>query len=158
MSLRKGTVSEPALEVVRSPGRAIARLAKQVEHGLTPLELSLPQYRILGMLAEGAAAASSLADRLAVSPPSVTSVVDGLVARGFVVREPDLSDRRRLNLALTDTGRQVLVDADASVSARLDLIASHLPPPEADATVAALEHWHDALDAYREEKRRESAR
>jgi DNA-binding MarR family transcriptional regulator len=83
-------------------------------------------------------------------------VVDGLVARGFVVREPDPGDRRRLNLALTEAGRQVLVDADASVGARLDLIASHLPPEAADA-VAALEPWHDALDAYREEKRRETA-
>jgi DNA-binding MarR family transcriptional regulator len=157
MSRPKGSVSDPTLEVVRSPGRAVARLAKQVEHGLTPLELSLPQYRILGMLAEGAAASSALAGRLAVSPPSVTSVVDGLVARGFVVREPDPADRRRLNLALTEAGRQVLVDADASVGARLDLIASHLSPDAAADAVAALEPWHDALDAYREEKRRETA-
>ena len=30
-----------------------------------------------------------LADKLAVSRPSVTGVVDGLVARGLVQRDPD---------------------------------------------------------------------
>ena len=60
--------------------RAVARLAKQVEVALAPLDLSLPQYRVLALLGDGSTASSVLARKLAVSPPSVTAVVDGLVA------------------------------------------------------------------------------
>ena len=69
------------------PGRVAARLARQVELGLASVDLTLSQYRILILLVEGKEAASSLADKLAVSRPSVTAVVDGLVQRGAVERE-----------------------------------------------------------------------
>ena len=113
----------------------------------------MPQYRVLALLAGGPAASSWLADRLTVSPPSVTAVVDGLVARDLVVRIPDPSDRRRLNLELTDEGRRILVAADDSVNERLTEIAAHLVGREPSAAIDDLEEWHDALDAYREERR-----
>src|SRR4051794_16895706 len=86
----------------RGAGRAIARLAKHLEHGLAPVDLSVPQYRVLALPGGGPAASSWPADRPTVTPPSVPAVVDGLVAREFVVRSPDPSDRRRLNLELTE--------------------------------------------------------
>ena len=49
-----------------------------------------------------------LADKLAVSRPSVTGVVDGLVARGLVPRNPDAADRRRIGVDLTGDGRRLL--------------------------------------------------
>src|SRR5690349_21731217 len=91
-----GAAAAVAPTPVRSPGRAIARLAKHLENGLAPLDVSVPQYRVLALLAEGSAASSALAGRLAVSPPSITAVVDGLVARDLVTRTPDPDDRRRL--------------------------------------------------------------
>jgi DNA-binding MarR family transcriptional regulator len=153
-SASQGSASPTTLAAARSPGRAVARLAKQVEHGLGELEVSLPQYRVMTLLAEGSTASSSLADRLAVSPPSVTSVVDGLVARGLVERHPDPGDRRRLNLELTPAGQALLVQADASVGARLDLIVARLDRARAEQALEALTYWHEALDAYREERRR----
>src|SRR5262249_39067877 len=90
-------------------GRTIARLARQVERAITPLDLSMPQYRVLALLADGSTAASVLAQQLAVRPPSVTAVVDGLVARALVERSPDPLDRRRLTLTLTDEGARLLV-------------------------------------------------
>lgn len=146
----------PEQETVRAErgaGRAIARLARQVERGLDPVDLSLPQYRILALLDEGSSASSSLADRLTVSPPSVTSVVDGLVVRGLVLRLPDPSDRRRLNLELTDAGRRMLVDADASVEARLLEIAAHSDDIDPDAAISGVRDWHARLDRYRDARR-----
>jgi long-chain acyl-CoA synthetase len=133
-------------------------LAKHLEHGLAPVDLSVPQYRVLALLASGPAASSWLAERLTVSPPSVTAVVDGLVARDLVVRIPDPSDRRRLNLELTEAGRRILVAADDSVNERLTQIALLLVDGDPSEAIDDLEHWHDALDAYREERRREKAR
>jgi long-chain acyl-CoA synthetase len=93
-----------------------------VERAVATVELTLSQYRVLGILGEGREAASDLADKLAVSRPSVTGVVDGLVARGLVRRDQTDGDRRRVDIDLTETGRGVLVAADAAVDQRLDRI------------------------------------
>ena len=139
MSPPKST-DDSAARAARGAGRAIARLAKHLEHGLAPVDLSVPQYRVLALLAGGPAASSWLADRLTVSPPSVTAVVDGLVARDLVVRNPDPSDRRRLNLELTESGRRLLVAADDSVNERLGQIAAYFgPDPSGDARMIAAE-------------------
>jgi len=77
--------SEPqGLDRDLHPGRTAAWMAKQVEIGLGSVDLSLPQYRVLGLLGESSAVQSYLAERLAVRPPSVTAIIDGLVARGLV--------------------------------------------------------------------------
>ncbi|HVA44270.1 MAG TPA: MarR family transcriptional regulator [Acidimicrobiales bacterium] len=139
------------------PGRVAARLARQVDVGLAQVDLSLPQYRILMFLAEGAVAASALADNLAVSRPSVTAVVDGLVARGLVERRHDEGDRRRVGHTLTAEGRRVLDQADAAVDARLAEIARFLTN-EQDAATAfeGLARWCSALDAFRAARQRET--
>jgi long-chain acyl-CoA synthetase len=156
MSPRKGSRAAPTLSVRVPPGaaRALARLARHVEQALDPLELSLPQYRVLSLLADGSSASSALAGRLAVSPPSVTAVVDGLVSRGLVERQADPADRRRLTLLLTPDGVALLRRAETAVDERLGMVAEYLEDPgSAAAAIEALQQWNHALDAYREEKR-----
>jgi len=139
------------------PGRVAARLARQVDVGLAQVDLSLPQYRILMFLAEGAVAASALADNLAVSRPSVTAVVDGLVSRGLVERRHDEGDRRRVGHTLTDEGRKILEQADTAVDARLGEIARFLND-EQEAAVAyeGLSRWRAALDGFRASRKSEA--
>ena len=86
---RAGSKSTAAPPVLGTYGRVAAWLSKRVEVALAQVELTLPQYRVLGILAEGSAAASGLADRLAVRRPSITALIDGLVARGFVDRRQE---------------------------------------------------------------------
>jgi long-chain acyl-CoA synthetase len=130
-----------------------------VELALVEVDLSLPQYRILILLDEGKVAASALADRLAVSRPSVTAVVDGLVTRGLVERHHDPGDRRRVGHDLTAEGRRLLKMGDGSVDRRLSEIASILAEAETQASAElafkGLECWRSALDTYRTEKHRE---
>lgn len=136
--------------VAHQAGRVIVRLAKQLEICLACQDLSLPQYRMLFLLGEGSAAASALADRLAVSRPSVTAVVDGLVSRGLVERRPEPGDRRRVTHALTEEGRRVLASADEAAEGRLCEIAGHLDAEEdSTAAFAGIEAWRGALDALR---------
>lgn len=137
-----------AAELPEHPGRVVARLARQVELAAATVELTLSQYRVLGILGDGREAASVLADKLAVSRPSVTGVIDGLVARGLVRRDPDATDRRRIDLGLTDDGRRVLAQADGEVERRLTEIADHAETA-ADDPFAGLGPWRAALDAYR---------
>lgn len=131
-------------------GRVFARLARQVDLGLATLDLSLPQYRVLAFLADGEAASSRLAEKLAVSPPSITAVVDGLVAKGLVERGADPADRRRLPLSLTGKGVAALAAADGAVHERLDQVIDHLDDTAAHVVRTSVPHWELALDRKRD--------
>jgi DNA-binding MarR family transcriptional regulator len=134
----------------RTLGRTAAWLAKQVELGLATADLSLSQYRVLGFLDESSAVSSDLAERLAVRPPSVTAVVDGLVTRGLVERRDVVADRRQVDHVLTESGRCALDAADAAVTARLRDIASCLDDElETERAFDGLAAWRRAFGAYR---------
>src|ERR1700744_4587493 len=113
MPMKSSTAGQPELRIVT--GRAVARLGRQVEVALARVDLTIAQYRALVQLGEGGEAASPFAAKLAVSRPSATAVVEGLVQRGLVDRHHPVGDRRRVSLALTDEGQRVLAAAGESV-------------------------------------------
>lgn len=133
----------------QSCGRVAARLAKVVERALTDLDLSLAQYRLLGNLADGPSQASTLAERLIVSRPSITALADGLVERGLVTRRGTDDDRRRVMHVLTGAGQQMLARADEAIETRLRTIAGELSEPDGKRAFRGLDVWGAALDAYR---------
>ena len=141
--------NEPNAHPAPSPGRVAARLAKVVERALSDLDLSLAQYRLLGNLSDGPSQASTLAERLIVSRPSITALADGLVERGLVTRQGSDGDRRRVMHVLTAAGRTMLDDADAAIEARLETIASEVSEPESRRAFKGLDAWGRALDAFR---------
>ncbi|MEU4400157.1 MarR family winged helix-turn-helix transcriptional regulator [Micromonospora orduensis] len=77
------------------------------ERVLADLDLPAHEYDTLHALAGrgGRAAPSELAADLAVAPASITARVDTLLRREFVRRTPSTTDRRRVDVALTDAGR-----------------------------------------------------
>lgn len=133
----------------QGPGRVAARLAKVVERALSDLDLSLAQYRLLGNLADGPSQASTLAERLIVSRPSVTALADGLVERGLVTRQGAESDRRRVMHGLTPAGRKVLRAADEAIEVRLAALSGELSDADRARAFKGLDMWGKALDAYR---------
>jgi DNA-binding MarR family transcriptional regulator len=142
---RAGSKTAGAPPVLGTYGRVAAWLSKRVEVALAQVELTLPQYRVLGILAEGSAAASGLADRLAVRRPSITALIDGLVARGLVDRRQEDTDRRRVELRLTPEGISTLARADVAVDDSLIAIAGHLPDKEEAVALRSLELWARAM-------------
>jgi DNA-binding MarR family transcriptional regulator len=86
-----------------------------------------------------------LSVRLVMKPPNITTLIDGLVERGFVVRSRDADDRRRQVLALTAHGRRVLRDAERRCDDALTRLAL-LRPGGPPLLGAALEDWVPALD------------
>lgn len=137
----------------RHLGRTAAWIAKQVELGLDEVGLSLPQYRVLGLLDAGPSISSTLADRLAVRPPSVTAVVDGLVGRDLVERHHSEDDRRHVRHVLTPAGRKLLAAADEAVDARLADIARCLPTERmAQRAFDDVALWQRAMLAHRDRR------
>jgi DNA-binding MarR family transcriptional regulator len=111
------------LSITAQAARGAALLAKRVEVALVEVDLTPPQYRFLAHLEAGSSTATYAAERLAVSPPSVTSIVDGLVARGLVERKMGAGDRRRVSLELTEEGFSALERGDKAIAAELDSVA-----------------------------------
>lgn len=82
-------------------------------------QLTVPQFRTLAMVAHHPG--SSLGDAAAhvgLGAPAMSVLVDGLVRRGLLRREPATGDRRRLVLALTPAGTRLLDRARAVAQRR----------------------------------------
>jgi DNA-binding MarR family transcriptional regulator len=124
-----------------------------VEVGLAGTDLSISQYRVLSLLAEGMALPSSMAVRLDVRRPSITAVVDGLVGKGLVLRAHGEDDRRQVTHEITEAGLRALTAADEAVDARLSSILAQLEEgDEAGQAMGALALWGKALANWRRAK------
>jgi len=131
----------------RSPSRAeiVVRLAKVVELALADLGLTENQYRTLTLVDEGAPALREFAVRLAMKPPNVTTLIDGLVHRDLIRRERDTEDGRRIVLHLTISGRTLLTRANAKTGAALARVAS-FDEEHQHTLLSSIDDWRPALD------------
>ena len=95
--------------------RAVARMIHRAgEAGITSAGLSMAQYRILlhlyhaeSMGDGGELSPSEISTRQRVSRNTVSGLIRSLEAEALIVRSIDAQDRRRFNIALTDTGRSL---------------------------------------------------
>ncbi len=71
-------------------------------------ELSRPQLRLMMKLGKTDPAVSELAERLNISSPGVTQMLDKLAGRGFLTRYSPDKDQRVVRVAITDRGREAL--------------------------------------------------
>jgi DNA-binding MarR family transcriptional regulator len=122
----------------------VARLARLFEVNSGD-ELSLAQYRTLGTLLDGGQRASRLAERLAVPKPTLTALVDSLVARGLLVREEISGDRRGVQLSITPEGRTAHENASRLLTATFDDVLDRAP--DSRAVLDAIDQLRKALDA-----------
>ena len=106
--------------------------------------LSMPQFRALVLIGNTPDAnLSVVAEHLALSLPTTSRMVSGLVDRGLLRRSGCPTDRRRVSLAVTAKGRGVL---DAAWSAAGDELAGHLRVVSPDRLAAVA----DAMAVVRE--------
>ncbi|HEX8997045.1 MAG TPA: MarR family transcriptional regulator [Ktedonobacterales bacterium] len=114
------TVSEPvrvALETQHALTHAMQRIGiSQWAH----LDLSMGQLKALMTLASSDAMnVSELAERLAVSKPTASILVDRLVQLGYIERTEDSEDRRRTLATPTPKGSEIVARLQQGGSERL---------------------------------------
>ena len=110
-------------------------------------EMTLPQFRVLSLIASSPERAGRIATMAGVSRPSLTGLLDGLVQRGWVRRVEVDGDRRGVSLEITPSGRRALDQADRDTSDRLDALLDLLTPTERRAVAEGLEALGRAFEA-----------
>ena len=102
MTLDRESLREQAFHLF---GRAITRSDPGHLEAWVELGLTLTQLRVLFLLrAEDGASAGALAERLKVTPSTLTRIVDRVVRQGLVGRESDHGDRRLVRHHLSAKG------------------------------------------------------
>src|SRR5437899_764488 len=110
--------SEMAARELLDVAPAIVRAFRAEMRSHRLAELSVPQFRTMGYLnRHPGASLSAVADHIGLTLPTMSKLVDGLVARKFATRETHARDRRRVTLALTPRGRSTWQSARASTQA-----------------------------------------
>lgn len=95
--------------------QANRRLNKQLSEEGVPLD----QWRILRVLHESdGLTMRALADSVTLNRPTMTKVVDKLVADALAYRVPDPKDRRKVRIFLSDQGRALFREQN-------DLVRTH---------------------------------
>jgi len=100
---------------------ALHRATHATLHALTTrladLDLPAADIDVLAILADGAGrTVGALASATATRPSTLTSLLDRLTKRGYLVRELDPADRRSFLISLTPAGRAVAEHAAAAIS------------------------------------------
>lgn len=130
------------LRIARSV-RAVAIASRLFEQACLETGVSLPQYRLLLWVRHGPRRAAELAGRIAVRPPTVTALVDGLVELGFLARGPVPGDRRGIELTLTPDGRAALDRTEGALSALLGSIGAR---GDEDRMLSGLDELAEVLE------------
>lgn len=134
------------LVAIRRIVRAIARAGRALarESGLT-----VPQVLTLEAIADGdgEATASSIRERVQVSPGTLSGIVQQLVERGLVARTRDAVDRRRVTLTLTEDGRARVSTAPQTLQHRLLARLGAMSDDERERVLAALHGVVELLEA-----------
>jgi DNA-binding MarR family transcriptional regulator len=109
MRASTGKQSENLVEVASSIRRSVVRLVRRLRLERADEGLSMLNLSILGILyRKGPVTATDLALQEHIQPQSLTRLLASLERRGYVSRQPDAADRRRLLITLTAGGKKAL--------------------------------------------------
>lgn len=144
---------ELAAELAAELAELVPRLYRLLRTALdvAPGSASLEQLRVMGRIDEGLHNVSTLALVRQMRMSAITAILDALVARGWVVREPDVEDRRRTHVDLTEAGHAALVRGRELTTRRMMAILGHSSGDLAEAgrAVRSLAAAVSAFDAER---------
>lgn len=149
-------MSHPSMHAEASPERCARRILEVVPlvmrvirremRGAMGEKLSVPQFRVLAILGrQGGSSLSAVAEHLGVTGATASNMVDRLVRRGLVSREPDPAERRRVMLDLTAEGAAMLAHARTQARAYLAGRLSALDPAQLDQLLEGLASMAEAL-------------
>jgi DNA-binding MarR family transcriptional regulator len=134
--------------------RAFSAVNNAQAEELRPLRLSPSAFNVLMALLntpDHVLEPCQLADRLLVSRPSITGLLDTLQSKGLIVRRPHAADGRRVLVELTEEAHRLLHDHVAAHYAEQERVFADLSPDELATLVELLRRVQGATPAAFEE-------
>jgi DNA-binding MarR family transcriptional regulator len=116
---------------------AVSRLARRIRlatNDIPPLQLST----LATLNQRGPVRSGELAQREAVTPPTMTRVLAALAERGLIVRAPDPSDARSVVVSISPAGAEALARIQSERTALLGARLARLTDEQRAALTAAL--------------------
>ncbi len=109
---------------------AVMRTSRRLRAEAASRDISPGQYSVLAGLLKGPLTVGELAERELVQAPSMTRIVKGLEAAGFVTRGENPLDRRQVLVQMTGAGTDVLQRARSRRTQWLARRVAALTPQE----------------------------
>jgi DNA-binding MarR family transcriptional regulator len=131
------------VDAVLRASRALVAVAARSLTGLTE-DVTLPQYRVLVLVAQQPRRAVDLATAINIAPSTGSRMCDRLVRKGLLQRSQASDDRRSVQLTLTDAGVQLLMQVTRRRRMEIAEIVEALSSSERDAVVGALAAFAEA--------------
>jgi DNA-binding MarR family transcriptional regulator len=140
------TISDP-VAIANGLRPALLHLNRRLRRELAPLGITGGQAALLWAIrSHPGIGVRGLADVEGVSTPAMSAYVDRLEAAGLVARHRSEQDRRRVELAVTESGLRVLRSARSRRTAWLADRLRQLEPEELDRIEAALPALNKLLE------------
>ena len=135
-------------QTIRLYGRTLALVDPSRLEAWVGLGLTMTQLGVLFLLRQEAGEpAGLLAERLRVTPSTLTRIVDRLVRLNLVRRQEDCDDRRLVRHYLTPEGAATLGEMARTARAYLTEILRRLPREKLERLLGALQDLSQASEA-----------
>jgi DNA-binding MarR family transcriptional regulator len=90
----------------------------------------------------------SIAERMILSPSRLTRIIDGLVAKEYILREIDNSDRRNMKVSLSQKGKSLVNQLNKAYVEIHKEILQGIDGSQHEPLITALMHLLAALDSW----------
>jgi DNA-binding MarR family transcriptional regulator len=147
--MREETLERVAADLLSVPPlifRLIRRRLAMATLADTDVDIKLLHFEIMKVLKEeGTLHPARIGEMLLIAKAQMTHLIDKLEKLGFVNREMDASDRRTINITLTDKGSKVLEEQDNLVINALRENVAALTEAELETLSSSLRNLRDIL-------------
>lgn len=129
-----------------------------VEPVATSADLTLRQLQVLAVLrAAPGSTGQQLAEALGVSTPTMSGIVDRIASKGWLDREQDPQDRRRVLLHLTPEAEEMLAELEVPVHRVKARILDRLDEDDLRELARLTDRMRDAAREVEDERSRDAA-
>jgi len=95
-----------------------------------------------------------LAATLRIDVSTASKIVEELVKKDLVTREPSKSDRRSIQLNLSDKGKQIFHQIEKDMDYIFNEIIEFIDPTERDTVLQSITLYNQAIEKCKNEKQR----
>ena len=141
-----GAVIDDLLSITPLIRRSIQRKVVRTAFAQIEEDISLPHLEIIKALKDnGTRHIAEIGDKLQIPKPQMTHLIDKLENLGIVTRQVCSTDRRIINLTLTDKGKRIIEELDRVIKETIKVKLSSLSEDELNELSVSLEKLGDIL-------------